>query len=232
MAWNETSGTAWTFFEGRLAQGQPAPSWVPWTMRRGWAPACSMAAAPLKAWPLISISIASAWSVRPKVLTSRFSRTPRKLKPSSAKASRNFPRLPSSICAPCIGPAEGFVDVDPESTKFSVSVYDSPLPKPTSSFSITLSPFRRPSNEYAPTDAKAACHYPNSARAIRDAKARGFDNAVMLDPLGHVAELTTANIWCAKNGEAYTPVPNGCFLNGITRQRIISLLNGRGHQGS
>ena len=96
--------------------------------------------------------------------------------------------------------AAGFVDVDPESTKFSVSVYDSPLPKPTSSLSITLSPFRRPSNEYAPTDAKAACHYPNSARAIRDAKARGFDNAVMLDPLGHVAELTTANIWCAKNG--------------------------------
>jgi branched-chain amino acid aminotransferase len=138
-----------------------------------------------------------------------------------------FPKTAELYLRPMFWAASGFVDVDPESTKFSVSVYDSPLPKPQA-FSITLSPFRRPSNEYAPTDAKAACHYPNSARAIRDAKARGFDNAVMLDPLGHVAELTTANIWCAKNGEAFTPVPNGCFLNGITRQRIISLLRGAG----
>ena len=64
---------------------------------------------------------------------------------------------------------DGFVDVDPESTQFSVSVYDAPLPKPTG-FSVTCSPFRRPSFEYAPTDAKAACHYPNSARAIREAQ--------------------------------------------------------------
>ena len=50
-------------------------------------------------------------------------------------------------------------------------------------FSVTLSPFRRPSLEYAPTDAKAACHYPNSARALREARARGVDNAVMLEAL-------------------------------------------------
>ena len=89
-------------------------------------------------------------------------------------------------------------------------------------------PSAGPPIEYAPTDAKAACHYPNSARAIREAKARGFDNAVMLDPLGHVAELATANIWFAKNGEAHTPVPNGTFLNGVTRQRVISLLRDAG----
>ena len=82
--------------------------------------------------------------------------------------------------------------------------------------------------EFAPTDAKAACHYPNSARAMREAKARGFDNAVMLDPLGNVAELATANIWLAKDGEAHTPVPNGTFLNGITRQRVIKLLRDAG----
>jgi len=70
--------------------------------------------------------------------------------------------------------------------------------------------------------------YPNSARAIREARARGFDNAVMLDALGHVAELATANIWYAKDGEAHTPIPNGTFLNGITRQRVISLLRGSG----
>jgi branched-chain amino acid aminotransferase len=50
----------------------------------------------------------------------------------------------------------------------------------------------------------------------------------MLDALGHVAELATANIWYAKDGEAHTPIPNGTFLNGITRQRVIRLLRGAG----
>ena len=117
----------------------------------------------------------------------------------------------------------GFVDVDPESTRFCACVYESPLPEPKG-FSVTCSPFRRPSLDYAPTDAKAACHYPNSARTQREARSRGFDNAVMLDALGHVAELAIANIWYVKDGEAHTPIPNGTFLNGITRQRVIALL--------
>ena len=138
-----------------------------------------------------------------------------------------FPKSAELYLRPMFWAEDGFVDVDPESTQFSVSVYDAPMPKPTG-FSVTCSPFRRPSFEYAPTDAKAACHYPNSARAIREAKSRGFDNAVMLDPLGNVAELATANIWFAKNGEAHTPVPNGTFLNGVTRQRVIKLLRKAG----
>ncbi len=138
-----------------------------------------------------------------------------------------FPKNAELYLRPMFWAADGFVDVDPESTEFSVSVYDSPMPKPTG-FSVTCSPFRRPSFEYAPTDAKAACHYPNSARAIREAKTRGFDNAVMLDPLSNVAELATANIWFAKNGEAHTPIPNGTFLNGVTRQRVIQLLRDAG----
>ena len=138
-----------------------------------------------------------------------------------------FPKGAELYLRPMFWAADGFVDVDPEATEFSVSVYDSPMPAPTG-FSITVSPFRRPSFEYAPTDAKAACHYPNSARAMREAKARGFDNAVMLDPLGHVAELATANIWLVKDGAAHTPVPNGTFLNGVTRQRVIDLLRKAG----
>ncbi len=138
-----------------------------------------------------------------------------------------FPKDAELYLRPMFWAADGFVDVDPESTEFSVSVYDAPLPK-TNGFSVTCSPFRRPSIEFAPTDAKAACHYPNSARAIREAKARGFDNAVMLDALGNVAELATANIWMVKNGEAHTPVPNGTFLNGVTRQRVVRLLREAG----
>ena len=63
---------------------------------------------------------------------------------------------------------------------------------------------------------------------MREAKARGFDNAVMLDPSSNVAELATANIWIVKDGAAHTPVPNGTFLNGITRQRVIRLLRAAG----
>jgi branched-chain amino acid aminotransferase len=138
-----------------------------------------------------------------------------------------FPKGAALYLRPMFWAESGFVDVDPDSTKFCASVYDAPLPEP-SGFSICLSPFRKPSYEYAPTDAKAACHYPNSARALREARRRGHDNAVMLDPLGHVAELATANLWIGKDGVALTPVPNGTFLNGITRQRAIDLLRKAG----
>lgn len=121
----------------------------------------------------------------------------------------------------------GFVVPDPTSTDFCLSVYENPMPDP-GGFSLTVSPFRRPSLEFAPTDAKAACLYPNSARALTEARGRGFDNAIMLDALGSVSELCTSNIWLARDGVAMTPAPNGTFLNGITRQRIIKLLRGAG----
>ena len=50
----------------------------------------------------------------------------------------------------------------------------------------------------------------------------------MCDMLGNVAELGTANVFMAKDGVVYTPIPNGTFLNGITRQRVIKLLRGAG----
>ncbi len=50
----------------------------------------------------------------------------------------------------------------------------------------------------------------------------------MLDALGNVAELATANIWFAKDGEAHTPIPNGTFSTGVTRQRVIALLRKAG----
>jgi len=121
----------------------------------------------------------------------------------------------------------GFVVPDPDSTEFCLSVYENPMPDPAG-FSLTVSPFRRPSIEVAPTNAKAACHYPNSARALVEARQRGFDNALMLDTLGAVSELSTANIWMVRDGVALTPAPNGSLLNGITRQRIIKLLRADG----
>src|SRR5437899_12109093 len=96
--------------------------------------------------------------------------------------------------------------------------------KPTTGFSVTLSPFRRPTLDSMPVDAKAGCLYPNNARSLFEAHARGFDNAVVCDMLGNVAELATSNIFMARHGVVFTPAPNGTFLAGITRQRVIVLL--------
>lgn len=121
----------------------------------------------------------------------------------------------------------GFVSPEPESTRFCFTMYEAPLPS-GDGFSVCLSSFRRPMPNMAPTDAKASCLYPNSARALTEAGKRGFDNAVVLDGLGNVAELATANIWIAKDGVAVTPAPNGTFLNGVTKQRVMQLLEQRG----
>jgi branched-chain amino acid aminotransferase len=112
---------------------------------------------------------------------------------------------------------------DPQSTKWCLTMYEAPLRKPEG-FSITLSPFRRPTLESMPVNAKAGCLYPNNARALFEARARGFDDAIMCDALGNVAELATSNIFMVKDGLVSTPTPNGTFLSGTTRQRVIKLL--------
>lgn len=119
------------------------------------------------------------------------------------------------------------VPADPESTRFCLCLYESPM-LPPSGFSLTVSPFRRPTIETMPTDAKAGCLYPNNARAILEARLRGFDNALVLDMLGNVAETGSSNIFLVKDGHVFTPAPNGTFLSGITRSRTIGLLGDYG----
>jgi len=121
----------------------------------------------------------------------------------------------------------GMIIPDAASTRFCLCLFEAPMPEPRG-FSVTLSRLRRPAPDQAPVDAKSGCLYPNSARALREAKAAGFDNAVVLDPIGNVAELATANLFMAKDGAVHTPAPNGTFLNGITRQRVIRLLTEAG----
>ena len=123
--------------------------------------------------------------------------------------------------------ASGAVRPDPETTRWCLSLYVAPLPKPAGT-AITLSPFRRPTRETAPVDAKAGCLYPNNARAMIEARSRGFDNCLMCDMLGNIAELATANVFMVKDGVAYTPASNGTFLAGITRARVITLLRAAG----
>jgi branched-chain amino acid aminotransferase len=122
----------------------------------------------------------------------------------------------------------GTIAADPDSTRFCLCLFEAPMPVP-GGMKLTVSPFRRPSLETMPTDVKTGALYPNNARAIVEAKSRGFDNALVLDMLGNVAETCTTNIFLAKDGVVMTPAPNGTFLNGITRQRVTGLLRDAGH---
>jgi branched-chain amino acid aminotransferase len=121
----------------------------------------------------------------------------------------------------------GWIYPDPDTTRFLINIYESPLPD-ASGFSANVSAKRRPAPDQAPTDAKAAALYANAGRALKAANDAGFDNCVILDPIGNVAEFATANLFYAKDGVVHTPIPNGTFLNGITRQRVMSLLRKAG----
>lgn len=122
----------------------------------------------------------------------------------------------------------GWVSADPDSTRFMLTLVDSPMSDP-GGFTACLSRYRRPAPDQAPVDCKASCLYPLAGRALREASARGFDNAVLLDPWGLVAEFATANLFMAKDGVVSTPAVNGTFLNGVTRQRVLRLLRLDGH---
>ncbi|MGB7181374.1 MAG: branched-chain amino acid aminotransferase [Burkholderiaceae bacterium] len=117
---------------------------------------------------------------------------------------------------------------DPESTAFAICIESLPMPTPETSQTLTTTRFCRPMQSMATVDAKAACLYPNNGRMLREAISKGFNNALVADPLGNVAETATSNIFLVRDGEIFTPIPNGTFLNGITRQRAIELFRGAG----
>jgi branched-chain amino acid aminotransferase len=121
----------------------------------------------------------------------------------------------------------GGVKFDPSSTNWCLTIYEAPIPEPRGS-AITLSPYRRPTAETAPVNAKASCLYANGSRALMEAAKRGYDNCLMLDMLGNVAEFANCNAFMVKDGVVFTPVPNGTFLDGVTRRRVIGLLRGAG----
>jgi branched-chain amino acid aminotransferase len=141
-----------------------------------------------------------------------------------------FPRQSALYIRPTYWAEDGdarAVLVDPASTCFHMAVWEAPMPAPKG-FTITTTRFRRPTLDCMPVNAKAACLYPNNARMLREAAEKGFDNALVCDALGNVAELATANVFLATGGVVATPVPNGSFLDGVTRQRVIALLRRAG----
>lgn len=217
---------AWTYFEGEWHDGNPKlmgpltqSAWLCCTVFDG-ARAFEGRAPDLDQHCQRVVRSAGSLGMRPTL-------NPQEIEALAREGIERFPAGSELYIRPMFWAESGGVEPDPDSTRFCLSVYESPLPKPTG-FSACLSRFRRPSPEVAPTDAKAGCLYPNSARAQLDARNRGFDAAVMLDMNGNVAEFASSNLFIARDGAVHTPVLNGTFLAGITRNRVIELLRGAG----
>ena len=91
---------------------------------------------------------------------------------------------------------------------------------------LDIAKWKRPSPETIPCFAKAAGLYMICTMSKHAAEAKGCSDAMMLDYRGYVAEATGANIFFVKDGEVHTPKPD-CFLNGITRQTVVGMLEDR-----
>ncbi|SEW07183.1 branched-chain amino acid aminotransferase [Aliiroseovarius sediminilitoris] len=113
-------------------------------------------------------------------------------------------------------------------TGFCVSLEEIPMAPQRAVTTLTTTRFRRPVIEDAVVNAKAGCLYPNNARMLAEARAKGYGNALVADALGNVAETSSANVFMVRDGEVFTPIPNGCFLAGITRARHIANMQADG----
>lgn len=87
---------------------------------------------------------------------------------------------------------------------------------------VMTSPFERPNPKAFKIEAKASGHYVNSILASQDAKDKGFDEALLLDDQGNVAESSGANVFFEKDGKIFTP-SKGNILPGITRATVLQL---------
>ena len=122
---------------------------------------------------------------------------------------------------------EGFLIPDAKSSKLVITIFRAPMPS-LNGFTAMLSSFRRPHPNMAPTLAKASCLYANTSRALAEATQNGFDNVVMRDGEENIVEFGSANLFIVKADRIVTPEWNKTFLNGITKQRVISLLKEEG----
>ena len=140
-----------------------------------------------------------------------------------------FPTNAELYIRPMMYFEEGFVAPNKDSTQCIMTVFEAPMPA-WSGVRAMISGFRRPNPEMAPTNAKASCLYPNIGRMLAEARAQGFNTTVVLDGVGNVAEFATNNLFMVRNSVVQTPVPNGTFLSGLTRRRMIELLVEDGHE--
>ena len=94
---------------------------------------------------------------------------------------------------------------------------------------LQLADWRRPDPKTAPTEAKTAALYAVATLAKNKSVAAGFDDALMLDWRGYVAEATAANFFMVKDDVLITPTAES-ILNGITRQTVMAMAKDMGYK--
>lgn len=92
---------------------------------------------------------------------------------------------------------------------------------------VKTSQFQRPNPKSCFVEAKVTGHYVNSILSTNEAKSEGYDEALLLDMNGNVAECSGANVFMEKDGKLYTP-PRGHIMAGITRSTIIDICREEG----
>lgn len=103
------------------------------------------------------------------------------------------------------------------------------LEKSDYEYELGISPFIRPPHTVLDMESKCAANYVNSIRIRTEAKGRGYQDAISCDINGHIAEISTANIFFSTGDTLYTPSPDCSILNGITRKSIITLAKDLGY---
>jgi len=130
------------------------------------------------------------------------------------------------------GIGNGYSAIVPDAANigFCICLEEIPMASDTNTTTLTRTSFHRPILTDNLCNAKAGCLYPNNARMLQEASIKGFNNALVADAVGNVAETATSNVFLVKDGEIFTPIPNGTFLAGITRSRHIQNLKSDGYQ--
>lgn len=138
-----------------------------------------------------------------------------------------FPADAELYLTPLLFSTEGGRIPVAETTQFMLSVKEDPVQ--TSGFAVcTNIGIIRPPADSMQTEFKSSWLYANAIPARKRAQLRGFQDAVMQDASGDVVEFSTANLWLVRDGTLVTPIQNGSFLPGITRRRVLALLEDAG----
>ncbi|MET9144075.1 branched-chain amino acid transaminase [Streptomyces sp. NPDC004042] len=88
---------------------------------------------------------------------------------------------------------------------------------------VAISSWRRPESAVLPVRAKVTGGYVNNALAVDEARAAGYDDAILLNSRGQVAEASTSNVFAVVRGRLVTPPVTADLLEGITRDTAVTL---------